>query len=164
MILKNLLFCECVLFDGYLKAGVYAKTPYKTAIQKHVKIPCVKRPESDLLKGDLITEYTEKIPEVKYLFNASRGNITGSDVRKLKQYAEVRKNSSEHRSLGHTTAIVVSLCLLGSSHQHWMTFGKIPVNKTHIIRLNIRGWGKRILFWKRWKTMPLERKEKKIEK
>lgn len=63
---------------------MYAKHTHKEAAQRPAKIACITRLESGLLKGDLITEYTENAPEVKCLFNASGGRVTESDAWKLK--------------------------------------------------------------------------------
>lgn len=60
------------------------KVPMKQWPKDLQKIPCVTRLESGLLKGDLITVYAEKTPQLLYLFNASRGKITDSDAWKWK--------------------------------------------------------------------------------
>lgn len=60
------------------------KIPTKQWPKDLQKIPCGKKLEAGLLKGDLITVYTEKIPQVKCLVNASRGRLTKSDAWKLK--------------------------------------------------------------------------------
>lgn len=94
------LFWVFALFEGYLEAGLYTKTSHKTVTQKLSKITHVTRLESRLLKVDLITECTEKIPEVKYLFNDLGGRIMMT--------WEVTVGNKE-RALGYITEAVVTV-------------------------------------------------------
>lgn len=76
LILKYFYILRVCIIWRIAKSWSVCKVPMKQWPKDLQKIPCVTRLESGLLKGDLITVYAEKTPQVLYLFNASRGKIT----------------------------------------------------------------------------------------